>query len=116
MRKFFVLAGLSVAGVIQLQLTWQAGQTRAELAESWSRDSVEFAAIGTNNRTLYTSLPGMGQAEDDAFLASVVQDHHLANELRDLGFERIQCGGRTVVVTPAKVTPTSEENMRGTKP
>jgi hypothetical protein len=102
MRKFLILAGLTVAslfGGIQLRWTWQAGQTRAEIAQSWSRDSVVFAAIGMSNRTLYAALPGMGQAEDDAFLASVVQDHHLANELRDLGFERIQCGGHTVVVT-----------------
>jgi hypothetical protein len=105
MREFFILSGLTAAGLFggfQLQWSWQAGQTRAELAQSWSRDSVQFAAIGTNNHTLYAALPGMGQAEDDAFLASVVQDHHLANELRDPGFERIQCGGRTVVVAPVE--------------
>jgi hypothetical protein len=105
MRKFFVLAGVTMAGVfggIQLRWSWQTAQNRAELAQSWSGDSVQFTAIGMSNRTLYAALPAMGQAEDDAFLASVVQDHHLANELRDLGFERIQCGGRTVVVTPVK--------------
>ena len=101
MKKFLIIAGLTVAGLFggfQLQWTWKAGQTRAELAQSWSRDSLVFTAIGRNNHTLYAALPGMGQAEDDAFLASVVQDGHIANELRDLGFERIQCGTRTVVV------------------
>lgn len=115
MRKFFILAGLTVAGLFggfQLQWSWQAGQTRAELAQSWSRDSVVFTAIGMSNRTLYAAQPGMGQAEDDAFLTSIVEDHHLANELRDLGFERIQCGGHTVIVT----APTSQENMRDKKP
>src|ERR1700693_5901808 len=100
MRKFLILAGLTVAvlfGGFQLQWSWQAGQNREELAQSWSRDSVQFAAIGMNNHTLYAALPDTGQSEDDAFLASVVQDHHLGNELRDLGFEHIQCGGRTVV-------------------
>jgi len=102
MRKFFILAALTIAGLFggfQLQWSWQAEQTRAELAQSWSRDSVVFTAIGRNNHTLYAALPGVGQAEDDAFLASVVQDHHLAYELRDLGFERIQCGTRTIAVT-----------------
>ena len=101
MRKFFILAGLTIAGLFggfQLQLTWQAGQNREELAQSWSSDSVQFAAIGPNNRTLFVALSDMGQAEDDAFLGSVVQDHHLASELRDLGFEHIQCGTRSMAV------------------
>lgn len=85
-------------GLIQLRYDWQAAQNREELAQSWSRDSVHFTAIGMNNRTLCAALPGMGQAEDDAFLASVVQDHHLATELRDLGFEYIQCGTRSMAV------------------
>jgi hypothetical protein len=99
MKNFLILVSLSTAGilgVIQLQMTWQAAQNREELAQSWSRDSIQFAAIGTSNRTLFAALPGMGQAEEDAFLASIVRDHHLANELRDLGFEHIQCGSRTV--------------------
>jgi hypothetical protein len=102
MKRVLIFVGLSLAGIfgfIQLRWTWQAAQNRDELAKSWSRDSVVFTAIGMSNRTLYAALPGMGQAEDDAFLGSVVQDHYLANELRDLGFERIQCGGHTVVVT-----------------
>lgn len=87
-----------VFGGIQLQWSWQTAQNRAELAQSWSRDSVQFTAIGMSNRTLYAALPGMGQTEDDAFLSSVVQDHHLASELQDLGFERIQCGTRSMAV------------------
>ncbi len=85
-------------GAFQLRWTWLASQNRTELAQSWSRDAVQFTLIGTNNHTLYAALRGMGQAQDDAFLASVVQDRHLANELRDVGFERIQCGARTIAV------------------
>jgi hypothetical protein len=99
MKNFLILVSLSTAGilgVIQLQIAWQAAQNREELAQSWSRDSVQFAAIGTSNRTLFAALPGVGQAEQDAFLASIVRDHHLENELQDLGFEHIQCGSRTV--------------------
>ena len=63
--------------------------------------------LGRTIARLYAALPGMGQAEDDAFLASVVQDHHLANELRDLGFEQIQCGTRSMAV--ASEVKTSRE-------
>jgi hypothetical protein len=101
MKRVLIIFGLSLAGmfgVIQLRWTWQAGQNREELAQSWSSDSVQFVAIGPNNRTLFTSLSGMGQAEDDAFLASVAHDGHLANELRGLGFERIQCGARSTAL------------------
>jgi hypothetical protein len=87
-----------VFGGIQLRWSWQTAQNRAELAQSWSGDSVQFTAIGMSNRTLYAALPGMGQAEDDAFLSSVVQDQHLASELQDLGFERIQCGTRSMAI------------------
>jgi hypothetical protein len=94
-KKFLIFVGLCLAGMygfIQLRLTWQAAQNREELAQSWSRDSVQFTAIGMNNRTLYAALPGMGQADDDAFLASVVSDKHLSPELRMEGFVSLRVG------------------------
>jgi hypothetical protein len=101
MKKSHIFVGLSLAGMfaaLQLRCTWQEAQNRAELAQSWSRDSVEFAAIGMTNQTLFAALPGMGQAEDDEFLASLVQDQRLANELRGFGFHRIQCGAHTIAI------------------
>jgi hypothetical protein len=101
MKRSLIFVGLSLAGMfvaIQLGCNWQAAQNRAELAQSWSRDSVEFAAIGMTNQTLFAALPGMGQAEDAAFLASVVHDHRLANGLRGVGFHRIQCGAHTIAI------------------
>jgi hypothetical protein len=73
---------------------FETADNRQTLAQSWSSDDAQFVAIGTDNRTLYAALPVADPVSCDAFIASVVTDKEETRKLRELGFDRIQCGDR----------------------
>jgi hypothetical protein len=97
MKKFLIIAGLSMAGMsgVHLRGIWQAVQDRAELAQSWSSDSAQFAAVGTFNQTLYIALPENDPVTTDVLVDSILADHKLVEQLRGEGFNAIQSGART---------------------
>jgi hypothetical protein len=68
---------------------------RQSLAKLWSGASAQFVATGIANKTLQAELPAAGQAEDDAFVDSVLQNQKIVGRLRAAGFSAIKCGQRT---------------------
>jgi len=89
MKNFLILVGLSTVGtfgLIQLQLTWQASDHRAELAQSWTTDDVQTVAMGTFNNTLLVTPAESDPITCDVFIGNIISDRTLVQELTVRGF------------------------------
>lgn len=89
-----VLTVLVILLGVWVQLNRSASQ-RQSLAELWSGASAQFVATGIAKKTLQAELPAAGQAEDDAFVDSVLRNQRIVGRLRAAGFSAIRCGRRT---------------------
>jgi hypothetical protein len=98
-KRKSVIRAVDLALLVVLLSAWvhlnRSASQRQSLAELWSGASAQFIATGIANKTLQAELPAAGQAEDDAFLDSVLQNQKIVGRLRAAGFSAIKCGQRT---------------------
>ena len=92
MKNFLILAG--IFGVIQLQLTWQASDHRAELARSWTTDDVQSIATGTFNNTLLVTPADSDPITCDILIGNIISDRTLVQEMTVRGFTAVQCDNK----------------------
>jgi hypothetical protein len=92
-RIALLLTVLIVLLGLWIQLNRSASQRQA-LAELWSGASAQFVATGIANKTLQAELPSAGQAEDDAFVDSILRNQKIMGRLRAAGFSSIKFGQR----------------------
>jgi hypothetical protein len=96
MKNFLILVGLGTAGmfgVIQLHLTWQASDHRAELAQSWSTDDIQTVAVGPLNKTLLvTPIDYRDRTVCDSVVSQMVYSASSVKILTTQGFDSVACG------------------------
>jgi hypothetical protein len=73
---------------------------RYALADSWSSDTVDVHATGLANTTLSITMLDDDSANDhircDLLVGEILSDKKLSKQLRDAGFETVQCGTLSV--------------------
>ena len=86
---------VAILALITAGFAIESSDKRAVVAPSWSSDELNVSAIGTFNRTLLTT-PADGDTDKcPMFVAEVVADQKLSNEITAEGFASIRCGNYT---------------------